>query len=227
MNHPNLTKKKKKLPFDFIQTHYREPKTDDPIKRWLPHPDVARGICFVLFAKGYDKQDLEDGLQDVYLKALQVFRRIKPPADLAGMRAFCRKLARDMAIDRLRRADRRKRDFVGLCEDPDEFTPLEYGAEQRDPVDGRRQLAVLAELFRDDCMPEHGVEILEGVACGCTHPQIGEDLGITADTVEGRMRMMRDRFRSRMAKLGMLPGVLPLHVIVSQPAAIATLRKAA
>jgi hypothetical protein len=38
--------------------------------------------------------------------------------------------------------------------------------------------------------------------------------------------MMRDRFRRRVAKLGMLPDMLPLAVIVSHPSAIDTLREA-
>jgi len=214
--------------WDYIARNYREPKTDDPIKRWLPHPEVAKGICGVLVAYGYTQNDLQDGLQDVYLKALRAFRRIKPPADLPGMRALCRKMARDMAIDRLRKAGRRERDFVGLCEDPDEFTPLEYGApKQRDPVDASKQLEVLAQLFRQGLMPEHGVEILEGIASRCSMREIGEEIGITRRAVEGRLGTMRDLYRHRMARLGLLPWLQPLEAIVSTPAAIETLRKAA
>jgi RNA polymerase sigma factor (sigma-70 family) len=213
--------------WDFIARNYREPKTDDPIARWLPHPDVAKGICGVLVAYGYTPNDLQDGLQDVYLKALRAFRRIAPPADLPGMRALCRKMARDMAIDRLRKAQRRERDFVGLCEDPDEFTPLEYGAEQRDPVDAARQLEVLAQLFRDRRMPEHGVDILEGIASRCTMQEVAEDLGITMWAVKGRLDTMRDAFRGRLAKLGILPGMPCLRVVASLPGAIESLRKVA
>lgn len=218
----------KKPAWDYFTRNHREPKTDDPIERWLPHPEVARGICGVLVAYGYAQNDLQDGLQDVYLKALRAFRRIAPPADLPGMRALCRKMARDMAVDRLRKAQRRERDFVGLCEDPDEFTPLEYGApEQRDPVDAARQLEVLAQLFRQGLMPEHGVDILEGIASRCTMKEIGDELGITDRAVEGRVGTMRDLYRHRMARLGLLPWLQPLQVIVSTPGAIETLRKAA
>jgi RNA polymerase sigma factor (sigma-70 family) len=217
----------KKPAWDFIARNYREPKTDDPIERWLPHPDVAKGVCGVLVAYGYTPNDLQDGLQDVYLKALRAFRRIKPPTDLPGMRALCRKMARDMAIDRLRKAARRERDFVGLCEDPDEFTPLDYGAEQRDPVDAARQLEVLAQLFREGGMPEAGVDILEGIASRCTMQEVAEELGITMWAVKGRLDTMRDSFRARMARLGLLPSMQCLRLIVSLPGAIETLRKAA
>jgi hypothetical protein len=57
--------------------------------------------------------------------------------------------------------------------------------------------------------------------------EIAQALEVTVDTVDGRMRMMRDQFRRRMAKLGMLPDMLPLAVIVSHPSAIHTLREAA
>lgn len=218
----------KKPAWDYFTRNYREPKTDDPIQRWLPHPEVARGICGVLVAYGYTQNDLQDGLQDVYLKALRAFRRIKPPADLPGMKALCRKMARDMAIDRLRKAARRERDFVGLCEDPDEFTPLEYGApRQRDAVDAARHLEVLAQLFRDRCMPEHGVDILEGIASRCTMQEVAEDLGITMWAVKGRLDTMRDAYRARLARLGMLPRMQCLRVIVSLPGAIESLRKVA
>jgi FixJ family two-component response regulator len=65
---------------------------------------------------------------------------------------------------------------------------------------------VLAQLFREGRMPEHGVDILEGVASSCTHEEIAEDLGITDRAVEWHLGVMRRTFRARMAKLGMLPG---------------------
>jgi DNA-directed RNA polymerase specialized sigma24 family protein len=52
-------------------------------------------------------------------------------------------------------------------------------------------------------MPEHGVEILEGVACACTYEEVGEDLDLTAGAVEGRMRTMRRRFKRRIVDRGM------------------------
>jgi DNA-directed RNA polymerase specialized sigma24 family protein len=168
-----------------------------------------------------------DGIQDVYVKVLEALRRgTLVIDDLRAMKALCAKVATNHAIDVLRKADKRKRDFVGRC-DADEYTPLEYGAERRDPVDTGRQLEVLAQLFREGRMPEDGVDILEGVASRCTHEEIALDLGIPTDTVEWRVRVMRKAFRTRLAKLGMLPGMLPLRVIASATGAIEALRKAA
>jgi len=222
--------RKKTTPFDFIQRNYREPKTDDPIQKWLPHPEVARAICAALALHGMLPQDLQDGLQDVYLKALTAFRggNARVPADLRAMKAYCATIAKNHALKTRRDAARQSEDFAGNC-DPDEYTPLEYGVtRERDPVDRRRQLEVLAQLFREGRMPEHGVDILEGIASRCKLEKIAADLGITDRAVEGRIGTMRDLFRARIVRLGLVPGVEPLLLtIVSRPGAIETLRRAA
>ena len=170
---------------------------------------------------------MQDGVQDVYVKLLTAFSKgAAVPDDLDAMRALCVTVAKNLVISGRRKAATRKKYLAGRC-DPDEYSPLEYGAEQRDPVDAGRQLEVLAQLFREGRMPEHGVDILEGMASRCTYQEIAEDLEITALAVRGRLDTMRKVFRVRMAKLGILPGMQPLRVIVSAPAAIATLRRAA
>jgi hypothetical protein len=125
------------------------------------------------------------------------------------------------------KAAKRSHGFVGTC-DPDEYTPLEYGVtRERDPVDARRQLEVLAQLFREGRMPEHGVDILEGIASRCKLKTIAKELELTDRAVEGRIGTMRDLFRARMVRLGLVPGVEPLLEIVSLPGAFETLRPAA
>jgi DNA-directed RNA polymerase specialized sigma24 family protein len=220
---------RKSTPYDFIQRHYRDPGGDDPIERWLPHPENARAICAALLANGMPQEDLEDGMQDVFVRALGAFGKgARVPADLREMKAFCAALAKKHAMATLRKAARRERlGYAGTC-DTDEHTPLAYGApEQRDPVDAGRQLEVLAQLFREGRMPEHGVDILEGVASRCSYEEIGSDLGITDHAVKGRMGTMRAAFRRRMARLGLLPGMDCLRLVVCRPGAIETLRQAA
>ncbi len=216
-------------PFDFIQRHYRDPGGDDPIKRWLPHPENARGICAALDAHGIARTELQDAMQEVYVKVLTAFREGETPvpADLRAMKAYCATAAKNYAIDTLRTAAGPAEVFVDNCENPDEFTPLEYGAQQRDPVDADRQLEVLAQLFRDGRMPKDGVDILEGVASRCSLRKVAEDLGIGRWAVRGRMDTMRKVFRERMVELGMLPSMQPLRLIVSRPRAIEKLRMAA
>ena len=98
---------------------------------------------------------------------------------------------------------------------------------RRDPVDAGRQLEVAAQLFREGRMPPHGVEILEGVATGYTYKQIASGLRINEELARWRMREMCRIYRTRMAKLGMLPSAPPLRVVASRPSAIAVLRRAA
>ena len=51
-------------------------------------------------------------------------------------------------------------------------------------------------------MPEHAVAILEAEAEGVPHKVSGDELGLTAPAVEGRLAVMRRRFRERLAELG-------------------------
>jgi DNA-directed RNA polymerase specialized sigma24 family protein len=201
------------------------PATTNPAQL-LTHPDVIGAIRGSLLSRGVREQDLQDSIHDVYVKALASFQRSPPPPDVERMMALCAKIARDLAVDRLRKADQRRRDLNGKCH-PDRYVPLDYGYERRDPIDAGRQLEVLAQLFREGAMPAGGVDILEGVASRCSHAEIAQDLGITVDLVMWRLRTMRKVFRARMTKLCMLPGMLPLRLIVSEPAAIPMLRQAA
>jgi len=121
--------------------------------------------------------------------------------------------------------DRRSLDIVGNC-DPDEYTPLEYGAEQRDPIDARRQFDVVAQLFREGKMPDRGLDILEAVASRSTYKEIAAELGIDEELARWRMREMRRIYRTRMAELGMLSGMERLEVVVSNPEAIVLLEAA-
>jgi DNA-directed RNA polymerase specialized sigma24 family protein len=198
-----------------------------PTQRLLADPEVVATICRALRAKGIRKKNVEDGLQEVYVRALRVFR-VKPgPTELEHMKAFCARVAINYAFDQARKAKRRKEDLAALC-DIEEYGGIDReSVARRDPVDARRQLEVLAELFREGRMPEHGIDILEGVAFKCSYRKIGEDIGLSPDVVEWRMREMRRIYRQRMAKLGILPGMKPLHVVLSNPSAISVLRRAA
>lgn len=202
---------------------------DTTIQRLLTHPEVANTICGTLVKSGVRKQDVEDYQQEVYCRALRFFR-VKPasaPTELPKMKALCARIARNYAIDQWRKANRRKEDLAAKCERGDYGIVERTSRPRRDPVDAGKQLEVLADLFREGEMPRDGVEILEGIASKCTLDEIGQDLGITLWAVRGRLDTMRSVFRKRMARLGLLPSMQSLTLIVSSPAAIETLRKVA
>jgi len=224
----------KKPAWDYIARSYRDPGGTDPVKRWLPHPDNARVICAVLFVNGLPEQELQDGMQDVFVRALTAFKNgARVPADLREMKAFCAAIAKRyvMATRRVN-ARREQLGHAGICEaDADEYTPLEYGApEQHDPVDTARhldrQLGVLAGLCREGRMPEHGLAILAGLASNRSRREIASELGITERAVDGRTKTMLDNLRKRMGRLDPLPGMESLRAVVSRPGAIETLRRA-
>lgn len=180
------------------------PENQPAYLQLLVHRETDNAICGTLVVHGWEEQDLPDGRQEVKLRALTRFDEgYEAPETLDAMKAFCAKLARDYAVDCLRKKKFRDRYDVGLCEAPDDYSPVAPSGEQRDPVDAQRQLEEAAALFREGQMPEHGVDILEGVASGCTHKEIGDELGITDRAVEGRLRTMRKRFKKRISERGL------------------------
>ncbi len=202
------------------------PRDGGVAARALTDPGVAKVITKMLRDQGVPAWDLEDARQDVYAKALKAIRRGRAPAETEEMKNFCVKIAEEHAIDVLRKADVRALVVVDDCR-PEELVPLRPSRVQRDPVDAGRQLEVLAQLFREKAMPPDGVDILEGVACRCTWAEIAEPLAISEDLAETRYRRMKDTYRRRMTKLGLLQDMLPLRLIVSEPRAISRLRGAA
>jgi DNA-directed RNA polymerase specialized sigma24 family protein len=204
----------------------RRPPISPVLARLLVDPLNQRTIDRTLRVNGWPTQNIEDGRQDVNAQAVAALQRGHSPDTLDQMTAFCAKIARDHAIKVKQRAAKREQDFLGPC-NPDEYCPLEYGAARRDPVDAGRQLEALAQLFREGKMPEHGVDILEGVACRISHTKIANDLRISADSVKARMRQMRKVYRRRMVELKMWPGMDLLKLVSSTPHAAAMLREAA
>ncbi len=74
----------------------------------LAHRENAKLVCWTLLRHGYPRQDVQDGLQDVYLKALESFQRKAPPDTLERMMALCAEIAKNHAIDAGRKAAARR-----------------------------------------------------------------------------------------------------------------------
>ncbi|HEX8791493.1 MAG TPA: sigma-70 family RNA polymerase sigma factor [Polyangiaceae bacterium] len=192
----------------------------------MVHPHNTRVIRRTLLENSTPERDLDDATQDVYVKLLEAFARGDAPADLGEMSAFSTTVAKRHAIDALRKKEADARDLAEPCE-ASKYYPLRPLYEQRDPVEAGRQLEALAQLFREGRMPEHGVDILEGVASGCSYAEIGEPLKLTAACVRARMRQMRKVYRRRMVKLGLWPDMPPLRVVAVNSGAIGRLRRVA
>jgi DNA-directed RNA polymerase specialized sigma24 family protein len=172
----------------------------------LVDDQVDRAVRGALRQGGWWGDSLADGLAEVRVRALESIRRggRRPaPTAVGPMKAFCAKIAHDYGIDGLRKRDTDAQYCTGLCEDPDSYAPLLPSSEARDPVDAGRQLEVAAHLFRQGRMPEHGVDILEGIASECSYREVAEDLGIPVGAVEGRLRTMRRLFQRAIEERGL------------------------
>ena len=175
---------------------------DPPYTTLLVDPSVDAAVCGTLAKMGWPQQDLCNGLQEVRFLVIRAFRRGKPPPPTVGeMTAYCVVIARNYAIKVYKKeASATDRGDAGLCEDPDEYACAFSEQEQRDPVDAQRQLELVADLFRQGKMPEHGLDILEGIASGCGYQEVADSVGISSFAVQSRLKAMRRRFQKAYAR---------------------------
>ena len=180
------------------------------------HPEFVNAITGALVRHGRRGQQLEDDVPEVQMRTIEAARQGPMPKTLAEWKALGGTIAKRYAIDERRDAKARAQHNVGLCEDPDEHGPL-VRASARDPIDTKRYLAVLKELFDSGQMPEMGGEILWGVAEEVTQREIAEETGLTEGQVEYRLKRMRKLFAARIAELGMLVLLVAVGVAVAGP----------
>lgn len=172
----------------------------------LARPEVVQCLRATLRRYRVAPEDMADAIADVQTASLETAcTRGMPstPSNVAQWKALATTIAAHWAVDRLREAKVRRKYDAGLCEDADAYVRPTLHWEHRDPVDTKRYLAILKELFDSGQMPEHGQEILQGEADGVPLVEIAAELGIGASVVRGRLFRMRARFRARLAALGM------------------------
>ncbi len=166
-------------------------------------PAVAKVVRGTLRKYGRKAAQLEEDVAEVVTQAIEAARRGPMPKSLGAWKALATTIAPRYAIDAGRADGVRRRRGGKLCGEPDLYGPLEFET-PRDPVDTKRFLAVLKELFDSGKMPEQGAEILWGVAEGVTQREIAEETGLSEDQVDTRLRRMRRKFRLRLEALGMV-----------------------
>ncbi len=166
-------------------------------------PSIAKVVKGTLRKYGRTEAQLEEDVAEVVTRAIEAARRGPMPKSLGAWKALATTIAPRYAIRARRAAGTRRRRGGELCGEPDLYGPLEFET-PRDPVDAKRFLAVLKELFDAGKMPDKGAEILWGVAEGVTQREIAEETGLTDDQVDTRLRRMRRKFRLRIEELGMV-----------------------
>ncbi len=185
----------------------------------LARPEVVRSIRTALRVYGIRSRDMADAIAEVQTKSLEAARTGKMPRSVAQWKALATKIAINWALDRYREAKVRKKYNAGLCEDPDAYMAPTLHWEHRDPVDTKRYLAILKELFDSGQMPEDGAEILMGEADGVSHAELARELGLSETVVDNRLFRMRARFRARLAALGILTLLVLVYCAVLAPVA--------
>ena len=111
-----------------------------------------------------------------------------------------------LAIDERRKWEVREKYDAGLCEEPDACGPIEI-ERGRDPVDTKRYLAVLKDLFDRGEMPDMGGEILWDAADDTPQEETAQETGLSERQVKRRLRAMRERFSQRLDQQGLRDGV--------------------
>jgi DNA-directed RNA polymerase specialized sigma24 family protein len=180
----------------------------------LAERQVTRYIAGTLRRYGVDRQEMPDAIADVQVDALEAARRGPMPASMGEWKALASTIAMRQRINAFEEAKVRAKYDLGLCEDPDRYDGPTLQWEHRDPVDTKRYLVVLKELFDSGQMPEDGQEILQGEADEVPHGELAEELGVTQTIVDNRLYRMRVRFRTRLAALGMLMLILLVSILV-------------
>jgi DNA-directed RNA polymerase specialized sigma24 family protein len=183
----------------------------------VAHPDVVRYVRATPRRYGVASQDMADAIAEVQADSIEAARAGRMPRGPAQWKAFAATIAVRWAIDRLRETEARGKYDAGLCDDADAYGRPTLHWEHRDPVDTKRYLAVLGELFDSGQMPEHGAEILWGEAEEVPHEEIAAEIGVSRTAVDNRLFRMRARFRARIAALGMLTVVLLLLAALLAP----------
>jgi DNA-directed RNA polymerase specialized sigma24 family protein len=169
----------------------------------VARPDVVKYVRATLVRYGVAPQDMGDAIADVQADAIEAARAGRMPACVDEWKALAVTIAARWAIDRLRQAEYRGRFDAGLCDDADAYMRPTLYWEHRDPVDTKRYLAVLKDLFDSGQMPENGAEILINEADEVPHEETAAELGLSEVVVRKRLFRMRVKFRARLITLGL------------------------
>ena len=184
----------------------------------IHHPEVVRPIKTTLRSFGVKKQDLEDGVSEVQTRTLEYLRGKPLPTEIEQWVALCVTITRSWRLDEKAKQKTDEKYCEGLCEEPDQSIGIEPETGGRDPLDARRMVRELEQMFEAGEMPEKGDEILDCVQAGMKYPEIAAELGITERAVGWRLGRMRELFEARLGKLGMMGVLLVLVVLASGPA---------
>ncbi len=164
----------------------------------LAHVEVRSAIAAALRRKQVKRDDIEDLTHDVIVKALALPAL---PAALPECTALVRKIAGDLAVDRMRQRRSRGRYNVGLCEDPDDRSASECtaAAGADDAIDVRRQLAFTQHQIEAGLVSARQAAILEAEADDVPQSHVARRLDVAYKTVRNDLARARRTLRESWA----------------------------
>ncbi len=199
---------------------------DEPLSH--PHdPRVLATIRAVLLENRWPRHELEDGTATVEARAWDTEPR---PTTVGGWKALCRKIAKDMAIDRTRSEMKGGKDSARPTDRADEHEAANSGRTMDATIDRRKAIDKIAAQLAPDERP-----LFVKLALGSTQTEIADELKMAPRQVSRQVSQMRTRFGRVLAPAGLMAvlavgRVLPLQGLAgprragAQPAAIAVLR---
>jgi DNA-directed RNA polymerase specialized sigma24 family protein len=178
-------------------------------------PEVRSAIVSALRWRHVPPNDIEDLTQEVLLRALSLDQ---PPPTLPECLGLVRKMATDLAVDRMRSLRIRGRFHAGLHENPDAHpasdTPM---SDVPEAIDQRRQLDFADRAIDRRYITERQAAIMAAEASDVPQSEIARDLRVSFQTVRNELARGRRKMReswaayaalSLAALLGVLAGLL-------------------
>jgi DNA-directed RNA polymerase specialized sigma24 family protein len=164
----------------------------------LARVEVRSAIAAELRGRHVRTDDIEDLTHDVIVKALVL---PELPASLPECTALVRKIAGDLAIDRMRQRRSRGRYNVGLCGDPDARSTSQFtaAAGADDAIAVRRQLAFVQHQIEAGLLSARQAAILEADADGVPQSHVAERLNVAYKTVRNDLARARRTLRESWA----------------------------
>jgi DNA-directed RNA polymerase specialized sigma24 family protein len=175
------------------------PMRDDDDDEPLSHPHDKRVLAVsraVLLENRWPRHELEDATAAVELRAWNTAAR---PTTVGGWKALCRKIAKDMAIDRTRSEMAGGKDSAQPTDRADEHEAANSGATMEAAIDRRKAIKEIAAQLSEEERP-----VFERWALGSTQAEIAKELAMKPRQVSRHVSTMRTRFARVLTPAGLM-----------------------
>ena len=165
----------------------------------LSHPHDRRVLAViraVLLENRWPRHDLDDGVGAVEVRAWASKPR---PATVGTWKALCRKIAKELAIDRTRSEMTGGKDSVRPTDLADEHEAANSGETMDAAIDRRKAIEKIAAL-----LPEQERPVFVKLALGSSQAEIARELAMRPREVSRQVSSMRGRFAKVLAPVGLM-----------------------